>query len=99
MRTRIRGILLFVCFFLAPSLGLAQTDIPPVLFTGPLSGPRPETGGLYTWFNFVYMKTNRPLASQEIAYRGFLDLVGDISGGPPATFVGSREVALETNQL
>ena len=99
MRMRICWLSLIAGLFLLPSIGLAQQGVPPVIFTGPLSGPRPEDGGLYVGFSFVYMNTNRTLASQNIAYRGFKDLVGDISGGPPGTFVGSHDVALRTNDV
>jgi hypothetical protein len=99
MRMRIRSLWLLIAgLLLIPATGLAQ-PVPPVLFTGPLSNPRPEEGGLYVGFEFLYMKTNRPLASQTIAVRGFKDLVGDISGGPPGTFVGSGATALTTNQV
>jgi Legionella pneumophila major outer membrane protein precursor len=99
MRMRIRWFLLIAGLFLIPSTGFAQMDVPPVSFTGPLSHPRFEDGGLYVGFNFVYMNTNRTLASQIIAVRGFKDLDGSITGGPPGAFSGSGVTALETNQV
>src|SRR5437879_4067263 len=97
MRMRIRWFLLIAGLFLVPSTGFAQTDVPPVLFTGPLSHPRLDDGGMYVGFEFVYMNTNRTLASQIIAKRGFKDLDGTASTSPPGTFVGSGDTALETN--
>ena len=100
MRMRIRWLLLIAGLLVTPSLGSAQMNVPPVPFTGPLSGPRPEDGGLYVGFNFVYMRTNRPLpTSQQIAIRGFRDLDGTASGSPPGTVVGSGDPALNTDQL
>jgi Legionella pneumophila major outer membrane protein precursor len=102
MRMRIRRFLLIAGLLLLPSVGFAQNSysVPPVLFTGPLSGPRPEDGGFYTGYEFVYYNTNRPLWSQQIAYRGFLDLVGDISpSNGPNTFHGTHATALSTNDV
>ena len=99
MRMRIRFLLLLVGLFLIPSTGWAQTGLQPVLFTGPVSNPRPEDGGVYVGIQYLYMNGNRTLQNQIIANRGFFDLVGDInpSGGPG--WVGSHVVALETSQL
>ena len=99
MRMRIRWLLLIAGLFLIPSTGLAQNSVPPVLFTGPLSGPRPEDGGLYVGFNFIYINTNRTLAQQVIAVRGFKDLVGDTGNGPAGTFVGSGNTAISTTDV
>ena len=99
MRMRVRWYLLIAGLFLIPTAGFAQTDVPPVIFTGPLSGPRPESGGLYVGFQFVYMNTNRNLGSQQVAKRGFKDLDGQAAGVPPGAFVGSGEEALNVSQL
>jgi hypothetical protein len=78
----------------------AQTDVPPVIFTGPLSHPRYDDGGVYFGMRFVYMKTNRQLLSQRIGIRGINDGDGTISGtGIPNVFVGSGEDALNTASL
>jgi hypothetical protein len=100
MRMGFRFWLLIAGLLFLPSAALAQTSVPPVLFTGPLSNPRPEEGGIYTGFNFVYMNTNRTLGAQTIAYRGFLDRDGQASGtGLANTWVGSKDVALNTEYL
>jgi hypothetical protein len=99
MRTRIRWFLLFAGLFFVPTAAIAQTDVPPVIFTGPFSGPRPESGGLYVGAEFLYMATNRNLASQQIATRGFKDLDGMASGAPPGSFIGSHDEALNTSDL
>lgn len=73
-------------------------DVPPEIFTGPLSHPRYDDGGLYVGLEGVLYSTNRPLASQTVAVRGFLDLDGSVTGSP-GTFVGSKQEALNTEQL
>lgn len=73
-------------------------DVPPVIFTGPLSHPRYDDGGLYTGLEGILYSTNRPLASQSVAIRGFLDLDGSVTG-TPGTYVGSKQEALNTEQL
>jgi hypothetical protein len=94
---RIRWLMLIAGLLLAPSLGMAQTFVPPTPFAGPLA--MRDEGGLYVGVQFVYMRTNRPLpVSQQIAVRGFKDLDGG-TGVAPGTFVGSGEEALNTDQL
>lgn len=99
MRRSIRWLLLSAGLLLIPTTASAQLDVPPKLFVGPLSNPRPEEGGLYVGFNFVYMRTNRPMPiSQSVAIRGIMDRDGAISG-TPGTILGSGEEALNTDQL
>lgn len=101
MRMRIGGLLLAAVLLGTPAAVRAQVsnyEAPPVVFTGPLSHPRYEAGGLYTAFQFLYMFNNRPLGDQIVAIRGFLDSDGSITG-TPNTFVGSGEPTLSTNQL
>ena len=97
MRTRIRWLLLLAVLGSVPATAHAQIDVPPVIFTGPLSHPRYDTGGPYVAAQMLYMKTNRPLKTQPIAYRGFLDLDGTF--GTQGAFIGSREEALNVNQV
>jgi hypothetical protein len=98
MRTRIIFCLLAALALGVPASVRAQAEVIPRDFVGPLSHPRYETGGLYTAFEFLYFKQRNPLQSQDIMFRGFIDIDGSISGAPN-TFVGSNEVALNTRQL
>lgn len=97
LRVRIRGLLLIAGLFLIPQTLCAQ-EVPQVIFTGPLSHPRFEDGGFFTGFEFLYWGTNQPLRSQSIAFRGF-QVIDNGLGVPPGTFVGSKEEALNVNQL
>src|SRR5262249_32442253 len=45
------------------------------------------------------IRESRPLHNQVIAVRGFIDGDGSITGGAPGTFVGSGQLALDTQQL
>ena len=102
MRLHIKWMLLIAGLILAPSSAFAQGsntfEVPPAIFTGPLSHPRYEDGGFYIGMEFQYMKTNRQLAAQQVAKRGFLDLDGSLSG-TPGLFVGSQNPALNTNEV
>jgi hypothetical protein len=74
--------------------------VPPVDFTGPLSHPRYEDGGFFTFGEFMYYRQTRPLLSQSVAFRGFIDTNGGISGtGTPGTRFGSFAEALNTNMV
>lgn len=98
MRTWIRGLLLAGLALLFPAGVRAQYyEVPPVLFTGPLSHPRYESGGFYTGLDFVTLKQNNHLGNQTVAVRGFFDVDGSISG--VQGFQGSGTEALNTNQL
>ena len=104
MRTRIGWLLLAVGLTLgAPAGGRAQDssytyEVPPVPFTGPLSHPRYEDGGFYTGVQFLYLRQTRPIYDQTVAVRGILDIDGSITG-TTGTFVGSREDALNVEQV
>lgn len=54
--------------------------------------------GFYTSAEFVYLTQTRTLGDQTVAYRGFVDSTGRITG-LPGTYVGSRQVALSTDML
>lgn len=86
----------------APAAALGQGmsyEVPPTIFTGPLSHPRYEDGGIYVGFGYLYWNSGaRPLASQQVAIRGFKDTNGTITGTVGA-YVGNQEEALNTNQL
>src|SRR5581483_2950041 len=105
MRTRIGPLLLALGLLAAPRPARAQdtnytyeVPPPPIPFTGPLSHPRYETGGLYLGAEFLYFRQNRPIGSQLVAVRGFMDVDGSLTG-TPRTFVGSGAEALNTNQV
>jgi len=97
---RFHWLFMIGAFLMAPLQVRAQDyEVPPVDFTGPLSHPRYEQGGFFVTFEGLYMRQNRPLASQTVAIRGFVDVDGSISGKPPGTFIGSGQQALNVNQL
>ena len=98
MRMRFRWLLLIAGLLSIPAKVGAQTDAPPVIFTGPLSHIPYDGPGLYVGFQMLYMKTNRPLGPQQIAVRGWYDLDGSVTG-VQGRLVGSREVALTTKQV
>lgn len=102
MRLHFRWILLIAGLLAAPAALFAQEsntfEVPQALFTGPLSHPRYEDGGVYAGLEFLYYKTNRQLADQIIARRGFEDLDGSITGAP-GQFVGSGVPALTTGEV
>jgi hypothetical protein len=54
--------------------------------------------GFYTSAEFVFLNQTRTLGSQTIAYRGFVDSSGRITG-LPGTYVGSGQKALTTDEL
>src|SRR5437870_13745588 len=80
MRTRLCRLFWISALLLAPSVAQAQQtqtyEVPPVPYTGPLSHPRYEQGGFFTSLEGLYWRTNRPLASQQVAVRGFVDVDG-----------------------
>src|SRR2546427_9732831 len=111
MRMRISG-LLALAMALLPTAARAQVrsyevppsaptyEVPPsaTLFPGPLGHPRYEEGGLFVAFEFVYWRATNTMGSQTLAYRGFVDADGSITGFP-GNFVGSFSEALNTNQV
>jgi hypothetical protein len=103
MRKRIGWLFLAGALLGAPAAVQAQTqfggEVPPVHFTGPLSHPRFEDGGLYCFLQGLYWRETRPLRNQLIAVRGFFDVDGSVTGGDPGNFIGSGRPALSTNEL
>lgn len=99
MRKRLSWLFLVGALLLAPTKVHAQyQEVPPVDFTGPLSHPRYETGGIFASLQGLYFRTNRPLNDQIVAVRGFVDVDGSITG-KEGTFTGSGVEALNVNQL
>jgi hypothetical protein len=112
MRKPIGWLLLVLSCGLAPSrLGAQDSNYtyevppPPIPFTGPLSHPRYEAGGLYVGAEFLYLRETRPIGSQIVAVRGFMDIDGSVSAvlnpttAHTRTFIGSGAEALNTNQV
>jgi hypothetical protein len=98
MRIRIIHWILAAVVLAAPASARAQNEVIPRPFVGPLSHPRYESGGFYTAIEFLYMTQRNTIGSQDIVFRGFVDVDGSILGAP-GTFGGSRAVALNTGQL
>src|SRR5689334_7276646 len=67
----------------------------------PLLNTRPYDGGVYLWGQYVMYQQTNPLVHQQIAYRGFLPTSDQISGAGTAgnVFIGSRQLALDVNQV
>lgn len=102
MHKLIGQMILIGALLLAPSQAFAQGnsyEVPPTPFTAFLSHPHYNEPGPFAGFAGLYWKTNQPLGSQTIAVRGFKDIDGSITNSAPGTFVGSKEEALNTNQL
>jgi hypothetical protein len=99
MRMRFSWLFLFGALLMAPLRVRAQNyEVPPVDFTGPLSHPRYESGGFFAVLEGLYWRTNRTLASETVAIRGFVDVDGSING-TAGRFVGSGREALNVDQL
>ncbi|MBM4073274.1 MAG: hypothetical protein FJ271_30785 [Planctomycetes bacterium] len=106
MRKRIGGWLLALstlAVWLAPGAAFGQyqnQEVVPMTgyLPGPLGHPRMEDGGFYLALEGLYMRQSNPIGNQNVAFRGFIDVGGGITG-TPGTFVGSGDVALSTNQV
>jgi len=100
MRWRIGGLAVACALLgLLPAQGRAQyQEVPPVLFTGPLSHPRYEDGGFFCTLSFLWMKQNNPMDNQVVGYRGFWDIDGSI-GGVPGTHLGKFDWGMATDEL
>jgi hypothetical protein len=75
----------------------AQTpdgELPDYEVPLPLGHPPANKGGLYFGAEFMYFRQTNPLEHQPIAYRGFWDADGSVTGHP-GTFVGSGEMVLD----
>jgi hypothetical protein len=108
VRTGRWGWLLALGLVLAPAAAYGQEigqanenyEVPPPdpVLPLPLGGPRYEEGGLYFAGEFLFFHQTNPLGSQPVAFRGFTDSDGRITG-TPGTFVGSHTEALNVNDL
>lgn len=78
------------------AVGVSGTESRPTPL--PLGQSRPESGGFYANFEFLFMHQPRTIGSQVIAARGFRDSDGSVTGNP-GQFVGSRRLALDTDSF
>ncbi len=67
----------------------------------PLYSTHPETGGLFVAGSYVMYHQTNPMRSQEVAVRGFVATDDTVlnAAGSAGTFVGSRNNALDVNQV
>jgi Legionella pneumophila major outer membrane protein precursor len=82
--------------------GLAGDYSPPaVQLPLPLYSNRPDVGGLFLNGGYVMYQQNNPIKSQEIAQRGFVATDDTVLGtaGSAGTFIGTKNNALDTNQV
>jgi hypothetical protein len=96
--------LLLVALLAAPTTvhaqdGFAALESQPAnpFIPWPIGRPHMEQGGFYVGGGFLYMRQNNPILSQSVAFRGFFDVDGSITG--TQGFHGSGTEALNTNQL
>jgi hypothetical protein len=84
-----------------PSIGHSQDYTQPdPQVPIPLWHDRPETGGFYAAFEFLFMRQTNPIKNELIARRGLLDFDGsitaDLSGNPIITPLGPLVVSTPT---
>src|SRR5262249_31754452 len=86
--------------FSGSALGQEDYEVPPQTgyLPGPLGHPRMENGGFFVAGEFLFMTQTNPLGHQKVAFRGFEDIDGSITG-KPNTFLGSSNTALDVRQL
>jgi len=85
-----------------PQGGFATGYAPPaVQLPYPLGSTHPEMGGLFLAGSYIMYNQTNTLQSQPVAYRGFVATDDSVLGaaGSAGTFVGSRNVALDVNQV
>jgi hypothetical protein len=101
MRTRAFGLigLLITALALHPGAAVRAQDVPPAdpVFPFPLYHQRPETGGLFWTAEYVMYRQTNPLEHQPIAFRGFFDVDGSITG-QPGGHVGNFQTVLFADQ-
>jgi hypothetical protein len=64
----------------------------------PLPTGNPGSSGFYGAAESIFFTQSRAIGSQIVAYRGFIDSNGSLTG-QPGTYIGSGMVALSTDQL
>lgn len=97
MRTRTFWLawLLTAGMALAPATARAQElPRPDFELPVPLGHDRMDKGGLFVAAEFAMFRQTNPLRHQDLAFRGFVDFNGGVTGVPGA-FVGDHSVALD----
>jgi hypothetical protein len=108
------ALLAAAAVLVAPSTGRAQNITGTAPFTSGEDGGfqtpvnedpiyrlptgRPGDAGFYTTAEFVMLTQTRAIGHQAIAYRGFIDSDGSVTG-TPGTFVGPRTEAINTRDF
>jgi hypothetical protein len=85
-----------------PQGGFATGYAPPAVpLPYPLYSTHPEVGGLFIAGSYTFYNQTNPLRSQEVAVRGFVTNDDSVlnAAGSAGTFVGSRNNALDVNQV
>ncbi|HEY7156560.1 MAG TPA: hypothetical protein VH575_21510, partial [Gemmataceae bacterium] len=85
-----------------PQGGFATGYAPPaVQMPNPLYSTRPEVGGLFVAGSYIMYNQTNTMRSQEVAVRGFVANDDTVLNAPGSagTFVGSRNNALDVNQV
>jgi hypothetical protein len=71
---------------------------PEVQLPVPIGSTRPEDGGFFIGAEFVMLRQTNPIHNQTIAYDGFIDVDGSITGGRAGTYVGGGFNRLNARQ-
>jgi hypothetical protein len=85
-----------------PQGGFATGYAPPVVqMPNPLYSTHPEVGGLFVAGSYIMYNQTNTMRSQEVAVRGFVANDDTVLNAPGSagTFVGSRNNALDVNQV
>jgi hypothetical protein len=95
-KTGLGALLLSAGVSLAPSMALAQSGLKGVdlpadpIIPIPLYHPRADVvGGVYTAMEFVMYRQTNPIKPQDIAFRGFVDVDGAVTGDLNGTVVNT----------
>jgi hypothetical protein len=85
-----------------PQGGFATGYAPPAVpLPYPLYSTHPEQGGLFVFGSYIMYNQTNTMKSQEVAVRGFVATDDTVlnAAGSAGTFVGSRNNALDVNQV
>src|SRR5271166_4249769 len=101
MRKQWIGVcLLLTGALLSPALTIAQSAPWDVTGRDDIQTPLPlggDGGGtVFGAAEFLFMRQDRSMGTQDVAFRGFRDSDGSITG-KSGTYVGTHDVALDTN--
>jgi hypothetical protein len=97
-----RAVLLTAAALLTPRLASAQgIDYAPAdpVLPLPLYNTQPGLGGFFLYGDYVYFHQTNPLKQQQVAFQGFVDSDGSVTGSTPGTFIGSKLNVLDVNQV